>query len=90
MLGVARRLLQERPLQFQHIHVRVKSWQPILFQLLASRILYALLVAEKQYEIARASFFTQSCSKVGQLLVSSSSLAEYFYVFLWGGYGQLS
>ena len=45
---------------------------PALGQLLASRILYALLVGEKQYEIARARFCTQSCSKVGQLLVNSS------------------
>ena len=45
---------------------------PTLGQLLASRILYALLVGEKQYEIARARFCTQSCSKVGQLLVNSS------------------
>ena len=28
-LGVARRLLQERPLQFQNGNVRVKSWQPM-------------------------------------------------------------
>ena len=28
-LGVARGLLQERPLQFQHGNVRVKSWQPM-------------------------------------------------------------
>ena len=45
---------------------------PTLGQLLASRILYALLVGEKQYKIAKARFCTQSCSKVGQLLVNSS------------------
>ena len=45
---------------------------PTLGQLLASRILYTLLVGEKQHEIARARFCTQSCSKVGQLLVNSS------------------
>ena len=45
---------------------------PTLGQLLASRILYALLVGETQYEIARARFCTQSCSKVGQILVNSS------------------
>ena len=45
---------------------------PNLGQLLASRILYALLVGEKQYEIAGARFCTQSRSKVGQLLVNSS------------------
>ena len=45
---------------------------PILGQLLASRILYKLLPEEKQYEIAQARFCTQSCSKVGQLLVNSS------------------
>ena len=39
---------------------------PTLGQLLASRILYALLVGEKQHEIARARFRTQSCSNVGQ------------------------
>ena len=38
-----------------------------LGQFLASRTLYALLVGEEQYEIARARFCTQSCSKVGQL-----------------------
>ena len=43
-----------------------------LGQLLASRILYTLLVGEEQHEIARARFCTQSCSKVGQLLVNSS------------------
>ena len=31
-----------------------------------------LLLGEKQYEIAQARFCTQSCSKVGQLLVNSS------------------
>ena len=51
---------------------RVGSPCPPLGQLLASRILYALLVEEKQYEMARARFYTQSCSKVGQLLVNSS------------------
>ena len=45
---------------------------PTLGQLLASRILYALLVGEKQNEITKARFCTQSCSKVGQLLVNSS------------------
>ena len=45
---------------------------PTLGQLLASRILYALVVGEKQHEIARARFRTQSCSKVGQILVSCS------------------
>ena len=44
---------------------------PTLGQLLASRILYALLGGEKQYEIAQARFCTQSCSNVGQLLVNS-------------------
>ena len=39
---------------------------------LASRILYALVVVEKQHNIAMARFYTQSCSKVGQLLVNSS------------------
>ena len=45
---------------------------PTLGQLLASRILYALLAGEKQYEIDQARFCTQSCAKVGQLLVNSS------------------
>ena len=45
---------------------------PTLGQLLANRILYAVLVGEKQYEIARARFCTRSCSEVGQLLVNSS------------------
>ena len=45
---------------------------PTLGQLLASRMLHALLVGEKQHEIAKARFCTQSCSKVGQLLVNSS------------------
>ena len=34
--------------------------------------LFPVLVGEKQYEIAQARFCTQSCSKVGQLLVNSS------------------
>ena len=45
---------------------------PTLGQLLASRILYKLLLGEKQHEIAQARLCTQSCSKVGQLLVNSS------------------
>ena len=45
---------------------------PTLGQLLASRILYALLVGEKQHETARARFCKKSCSEVGQLLVNSS------------------
>ena len=45
---------------------------PTLGQLPASRILYALWVGEKQYEIAKARFCTQGCSKVSQLLVNSS------------------
>ena len=36
---------------------------PTLGQLLASRILYTLLVGEKQHGISRARFCTQSCSK---------------------------
>ena len=73
-MGVARGLLQERPLQFNvEIFVsEVGNPCPTLGQLLTSRILYALLVWEKQHEIARARFCTQSCSKVGQLLVNSS------------------
>ena len=45
---------------------------PTLGQLLASRILYALFAGEKEHEIARASFCSQSCSIVGQLLANSS------------------
>ena len=45
---------------------------PTLGQLLASRILYALLVGEKQHGIARARFGIQSYSKVGRLLVNST------------------
>ena len=74
LLGVARGLLQERPLQFstEMFVSKVGNPRPTLGQLLASRILYVLLVGEKQHEIARARFCTQSCSKVGQLLVNSS------------------
>ena len=73
ILGVARGLLQERPLNFHHGNVRVKSCQPTSNTWsTSSRILYALLVGEEQHEFARARFCTQSCSKVGQLLVSSS------------------
>ena len=74
-MDVARGLLQERPLQFQHQNVRVKSGCnpcPTCGHLLSSQILYALLVGEQQHKIARARFCTQSCSKVGQLLVNSS------------------
>ena len=41
ILGVARGLPQERPPQFQHGNVRVKSWQPMSnsWSPLASRIL---------------------------------------------------
>ena len=45
---------------------------PTLGQLLGSQILYSLLVGGTQHEIGRARFSTQSCSKVGQLLVNSS------------------
>ena len=45
---------------------------PTLCRLLASRILYAVLVGEKQSETARARSCTQSWSHVGQLLVNSS------------------
>ena len=51
---------------------KVGNPYPTLGQHLASRILYALLVAERQHEIATARFCTQSCSQVGQLLVNSS------------------
>ena len=142
LLGVSKGPLQERPLQFQHRNVRVKSWQLVsnssspenppkiqkhpqkhivytnflesscelfptslwhesgtqqksfrktcsdeqfyfgwilgggfssssLGPLIVSRILYVLLVGEKQY-IASARFCTQSCSIVGQLLVNPS------------------
>ena len=73
-LGVARGPLQERSLQFQTemSASKVGNPCPTLGQLLARRILYVLLVGEKQHEIARARFCTQSCSKVGQLLVNSS------------------
>ena len=64
-LGVARALLQERPLQFnaEMFVPKVGNPRPTLGQLLASQILYALLVGEKQHEIARARFCTQSCPK---------------------------
>ena len=50
---------------------KVGNLCPTLGQLLARPILYVLLVGEKQHEIARARFCTQSCSKIGQLLVNS-------------------
>ena len=74
-MGVARGLLHKLPLQFQHAEMfvsKVGNPCPTLGQLLASRILYTILVGEKQYEIGGARFCTQSCSKVGQLLVDSS------------------
>ena len=75
MLGVARGLLQERPLQFntEMFVSKVGNPCPRLGQLLACRILYALLAGEKQYEIAKARFCSQSCSKVCQLLANSST-----------------
>ena len=50
----------------------LRDFKGIAKRLLASRILYALLMGEKQYEIAQARFCTQSCSKLGHLLVNSS------------------
>ena len=74
-LGVARGPTARKTLQLgPTLSTRKCSCQklanrcPTLGQLLASRILYALLVGEKQYEIARARFCTQSCSKVGHLV----------------------
>ena len=66
-----------RPLQFQHIRsARVKSWQPMSnsWSTSCQPDLHALLVGEKQQEIARARFCIQSCSKVGQLLVKVGQL----------------
>ena len=69
LLGVAKGLLQERPLQLQHgdVHVKVGNPCPTLGQLLANRILYALLVREKQHEIAGQDFV----HRVAQKLVNS-------------------
>ena len=70
--------LQERPLQFQHAMFvsKVGSPCPTLGLLLASGcqpdFVRALGRRKKLHEIARARFCTQSCSKVGQLLVNSS------------------
>ena len=69
-------LPRERPLQFEHGNFSVSTvGNPCatVGQLPARRILYALLVGEKQYEIATARFCTQSCLKVSQLLVNSSA-----------------
>ena len=73
-LGVTRGLGKKDPCNFnaEMFVPKVGNPCPTLGPLLASRILYALLVAEKQHEIARARFCTQTCSKVGQLLVNSS------------------
>ena len=70
-LGIARGLLQERPLQFQHGNVRVKSWQPMSksWSISSQPDFVRALGGRKQHEIAQAVFCTQSCSKVGQLLV---------------------
>ena len=70
MLGVARGRLQERPLQFEHGNVRVKSWQPMSNSWSASsqpEFVDAVLGGE-----GRARFCTQSCSKAGQRLVNPS------------------
>ena len=61
-LAVARGLLQERPLQFQHGNIRVKSWQPMSNSWSTSSqpdLVRALGRGEKkQHEIATARFCT--------------------------------
>ena len=55
---------------------------PTLGQLLASRVLYALLVEEKQHESARARFCTQSCSKLVNSLSTPRHLPIPVYILL--------
>ena len=73
-MGVARGLLQERPLQNQHGNACVKSWQPMSnsWSTSSQPDFVRALGRTKTARIAQARFCTQSCSKVGQLLVNSS------------------
>ena len=64
---------------------KVGNPYPTLGQLPASRILYVLLVGEKQYEIARTRFCTEllkSWSTLGQFLANSPIPCEVTGVFL--------
>ena len=77
LLGVAslaEKLCKKDPCNFntEMFGFKVGNPCPTLRQLLASWILYVLLVGEKRYEISRQDLDSQSCSKVGQLLVNSS------------------
>ena len=72
-LGVARGLLQERPLQFQHGNVHVKSWQPMSNSWSTS----------SQQDFVRALGWRKNCTKspgqdfvhrVAQKLVNSWSI----------------
>ena len=73
-LGVARGLLQERPLQFQHGNVRVKSWQPMSNSWSASsRPDFVRALGRRKTTRNRPSkiLYTELL-KVGQLLVNCS------------------
>ena len=78
-LSVARRLLQERPLQFQHRNVRVKSW-PTVVQLLANfqpagccrRFWYKKTVRNRQGKILYTELL-KSWPALGQLLATGNT-----------------
>ena len=69
-LGVARRLLQERPLQLQHGNVRVKSWRPMSsnsWSISSQPDFVRAPGIRKTVRNRQSNIYIQSCSKVGQL-----------------------
>ena len=78
-LGVARGLLQERPLQFQHGNVRVKSWQPMSnsWSTSCQPDLYTLLLGRKTARNRQGKFLytelLKSWSTLGQFPTNSPS-----------------
>ena len=74
-LGVARGLLQERPLQFQYRNARVKSWQPMSNSWSTSSqpdFVRALGRRKPARNLWGKILYTELLSKVDQLLVRSS------------------
>ena len=83
-LGVARGLLQERPLQFQRGNVPVKSWPTVVSWSTSSQPDFVgAFGRRKTVRNRKARFCTQSCSKAGQLLVNSSRTPHGVRASLW-------